>query len=242
MTDCDAAGKNIVTNQEAHAWVEYFDPVFSVWWILETTPANASLSPDIVYEETETEDTDDAEITPEEETFEQEEITESARPNASGGFSGTSGDSEEEEEPEEESEEFSDMSVTSGTDGVTALPEEKNSLPGWIRIPSVLILILAALPLQSHLRILRKRRLWNSGSPNETALHRWHQLMQIAVRLDLRLPRGLEELALKAKFSQHVLTSAELQQFEHVHQKLLPMIDNLPLYKKLILRMIFAIG
>ena len=51
MVDCRPEVKNIVTNQEAHAWVEYFDPVFSVWWILEATPINANLASEIEPEE-----------------------------------------------------------------------------------------------------------------------------------------------------------------------------------------------
>jgi hypothetical protein len=73
------------------------------------------------------------------------------------------------------------------------------------------------------------------------ALSRWNQLERLADLLKIRLPRELEELALKAKFSRHVLTEEELYQFERCRQQLQPVLKRQPWYRKLLLRCIYAV-
>ncbi len=240
MADCRTEGKNIVTNQEAHAWVEYFDPVFSVWWVLEATPINANPAAEIEPEESNTEDTDENDLPLEDESAEPAEITETVLPNTFEGTVGTSGTGDDEEEEEEEEEEYEDLSGFSDSTGEPVPTEEKEKIPAWVWLLSGLLLLLIAFPAQGYLRISRKQQLWNTGSPNERALHRWKQLHQLTGRLDLRFPRELEEIALKAKFSQHTITQEELYRFELYKQKLLPMIGRLPWYRKFLLRWIYA--
>lgn len=242
MVNCKSSSKNIVTNQEAHAWVEYFDPVFSVWWILETTPVNVTVVTENIPEETQDNSPENDEILPEEESSEPDQISPSV-PTDTAQNSITSSDtvSDEEEEDSEEEESVS-VSGNSGHTENTVSYEEKKQLPEWIWILFVLLTILAAVPIQSSLRIFRKRRLWNTGTPNETALNRWKQLQQITRRMKIRLPRELEESALKAKFSQHTLTAEELKQFDLFRQKVLTAIRKLPWCRRFLLRWIFAIG
>jgi len=240
MVDCQPEVKNIVTNQEAHAWVEYFDPVFSVWLVLEVTPIHANPASEIVSDESESEDsvTDDLPI--EEEAAESAEITETVLPNTFERNTGITDTEDEEEETEEDMEDSGIVWESSDTSEGTELPEEKNSVPGWIWFLAFALLPVTTVPVQRSVRIHRKRRLWNTGSPNEIALNRWKQLSRLAGQMNLRIPRELEELSMKAKFSQHTLTAEELRRYEAFRQQLFSKINLLPWYRKLILRWIYA--
>ncbi len=238
MVDCRPEVKNIVTNQEAHAWVEYFDPVFSVWWVLEATPINANPASEIVPEESEKDNTETLPI--EDESEEPAEITETVLPNTFEGSSGISEDSDEEEEDEEETEEWENAWESSDTTEEIVIPEEKNIIPGWIWLVAGTFLLLTTFLLQRYFRVYRKHKLWNTGTPNEMALNRWKQLYSLADQMHLRLPHELEELAMKAKFSQHILTVEELQRFELFRQQLLLAIERLPWYRKFLIRWIYA--
>ncbi len=240
MVDCRPEVKNIVTNQEAHAWVEYFDPVFSVWWVLEVTPINANPASEIEPEESENEVDQNGDLPLEEESADPAEITETVLPNTFEGTSGTTSDSEEEEETEEEIEEWGTSWNSSDNTDVIVLPEDQNKIPGWIWFTAAAVFLLIAFPLQRFLRIRWKRKLWNAGSSNEAALNRWKQLSRLAVQMNFRLPRELEEFALKARFSQHILTDEELHCFDLFRQKMFSVIDRLPWYKKFLIRWIYA--
>lgn len=242
MADCRTEGKNIVTNQEAHAWVEYFDPVFSVWWVLEATPIDANPALEVTPEETEVESSENSDLPLEEESAESAEITETVLPNSFAGNSGITASDEDEEDVEEETEEYENSSFLPDSTEETVLPEENIRIPGWIWPLSMLLLLLIAFPAQRYLRLHRKQRLWNTGTPNETALNRWKQLRQLTALLNVRFPHELEELALKAKYSQHTITREELQRFELFRQKILPLTGRLPWYRRFVLRWIYAVG
>ena len=143
---------------------------------------------------------------------------------------------------EEETEEYENSSFLPDSTEETVLPEENIRIPGWIWPLSMLLLLLIAFPAQRYLRLHRKQRLWNTGTPNETALNRWKQLRQLTALLNVRFPHELEELALKAKYSQHTITREELQRFELFRQKILPLTGRLPWYRRFVLRWIYAVG
>lgn len=241
MINCQSGEKNIVTNQEAHAWVEYFDPVFSVWWILDATPMNVEEISEIVFEQTDSNDNESEDNTFEYDDAAPTETEETVVHDLYEGFSGSTASGILEEEEEEEEESAVSLWDDSAETGNTVLPEEENRIPGWICVSAVLVLLLTAFPVQGYLRIQRKRRLWNTGTPNAMALSRWNQLERLAELLKIRLPRELEELALKAKFSRHVLTEEELYQFERCRQQLQPVLKRQPWYRKLLLRCIYAV-
>ena len=56
-----------------------------------------------------------------------------------------------------------------------------------------------------------------------------------------QIVKTLEDLALKARFSQHTLTSEELYRFEQFRTQILTTADGLPWYRKIWLRWILAI-
>lgn len=80
----------------------------------------------------------------------------------------------------------------------------------------LLWLALAAVTMLSQQRLrLRWRQRWlRSGSANERAAKAWRYTRYLARLRRQQPPEALQELALKARFSQHTLTEEELAQFE----------------------------
>lgn len=111
-------------------------------------------------------------------------------------------------------------------------------IPGWL---VALLLFPAAAIGQAEVRIARKRQLWNQGNPNEKAIARWKQSQQLCRRLYMRMPENVEYVAQKACFSQHTLTREELMQFELFRREAKDRLKTLPGYRRLLLRLIFAI-
>lgn len=259
MAPCLAYEKTLVTNQAAHAWVEYYDSDDGVWRILESTPADALVPTESVADEEpdETEETEAAgETEPEEteetsgtnetdnetpaaddpsETFSRNETDEWKSPSPgtdSGGNGGTSGGT---------------SNGTSGGDSAGTAPPEKKPfvMPDWVkklgRILLTGLLTAAAVTGQAYLRIRYRYWKWYRGTPNEMALERRRQLERMARRVGLNLPDELEELALKAKFSQHILTREELYRFERFRKQIQDTVSTQPWYRRLYLFLIHAI-
>ncbi len=82
-------------------------------------------------------------------------------------------------------------------------------------LPLLLILGIAILVLR-HTVILRKRQaLFQSQDRNQSMIEQWAHLEQL-VPWGAEIPDGMEQLALKARFSQHAITDRELQGFSLV--------------------------
>ena len=80
-------------------------------------------------------------------------------------------------------------------------------------LPWVVAAILPAVLLAGMLlRILRRRKLCR-GSPNRQALRRWQEALRLSRLLGETPPPELHALAQKARFSPHILTEAELEEF-----------------------------
>ena len=118
-------------------------------------------------------------------------------------------------------------------------------MPEWVkklgRILLTGLLTAAAVTGQAYLRIRYRYRKWYRGTPNEMALERRRQLDRMARRAGLNLPDELEELALKAKFSQHILTREELYRFERFRKQIQDTVSTQPWYRRLYLFLIHAI-
>ena len=95
--------------------------------------------------------------------------------------------------------------------------------------------------LQAYLRIFRKRRLWNGGKPNARTIWRWRQTRSIANLLGQDYPEELDDLAKKARFSQHEMQSEELEKFEEYRFTLDDRIVEKPWYYQFFLKWILAI-
>ena len=119
---------------------------------------------------------------------------------------------------------------------------EETSGPGLPPVFACILLIPAALWLQSALRIRRRRRQWQQGKPNRRALTRYAQLERMARLLKTGLPEEVEDLARKARFSQHTLTAEELRAFDRCCESLSGTFRKLPPLRRLLYRLVWAIG
>lgn len=117
--------------------------------------------------------------------------------------------------------------VQGAEDSLASTPQKE--LPGW---PLLLLL----LPLPELLRLLRRKgrkaRL-SKGSPNEQALQRWQLICRLSPLLSQPIPEGLEKLTLKARFSQHILTGEELDQYDAWFRSARQKQKTLPWYRQL---------
>lgn len=226
MVRCNPKTAVVVTNQDAHAWAEYYDSDAGAWRILEATPADSQdeeIEPTLIMPETEATleetqaETDDSDSEP----SEAEDTL--ARPTTS-------------------AEELPGMPPDS-----TGKPEgqdkEKESfrLPEWTKTVFKCLLFAACIPLQGYARICWKRRLWNLGRPNELTLTRWRQTRSLAKLLKQQYPEELDSLAYKAKFSQHRIQPEELQQFEDYRIALTELLCCKPWYHRIFFKWILAI-
>ena len=224
MVTCNADEYVVVTSQDAHAWVEYYDSGSGSWRILEATPADLQ-----------EEDTEAAPGTTAEETEPDVSVTEADT-------SVTESDQPEEPAAPDTPKQPTAQDDIHGSIENPAVSKEKFKLPEWIKTVFWVMLAVAVIPVQSQIRIGWKRKQWNRGNPNEKTIARWRQTRSLASMLKQPYPEDLDNLAQKANFSQHRIQSDELQMFEDYRDTLLEAIRNKPWYHRVLLRWIFAIA
>lgn len=250
MVSCPAGENTLVSSQSAHAWVEYYDADVSMWRLLEATPGDALITGEVIDKDNESAETETEVIEPDETEPVESEIHASGQ-NASGS-SGSSG-----KKPNSNASQSAGSGTGSGAQsgastgnaigdgdngsGGAVQTKEPFRIPGWVKKAVLILLALSLLPLQGYIRIAVRRRKWNSGTPNERAVTRWKQSKKMARFTKTRLPRLLNELAMKAKFSQHTITEEELDRFEQFRQQITEKTAVMPWYRKVILRWIFAV-
>ena len=226
MVSCGAESDVVVTNQDAHAWAEYYDSNSGIWRVLEATPADPDdEEPEATLTRPETETLPD-EMQAEAETSETESIDREELP--------TKPNNGQEEVPGT-TDDYSGNPLEQGKE------KEPFKVPEWIITSINLLLLAGCIPLQAYARIYWKRMLWNRGKPNESTMTRWRQTRSLAKLLKQPYPEELDNLAQKAKFSQHRIQPEELRQFEDYRQSLVAMVAEKPWHHRMIFKWIFAI-
>ncbi len=172
-----------VTAAQAHAWAEYFDPQLGIWRQLESTPASETGEAEGILPELTLPSSETAPQTGPEET-------EGPGPGIGTGTQAEPGDGD----------------GTTGTDP-TAAPAYSALL--WLAGLAVLAVSALQWPLRKLLHGLDCRR----GQPNRRALALWRQARRWGKAAGIPVPDRLEQLAQKAKYSQHTLTEEELAEF-----------------------------
>ncbi len=207
----------VVSSQDAHAWAEYYDS--GAWHILEATPADP-----------EDEETAPVTTVPETETTPEETQDKTEPP-------GTEPDESEDIPTKPPVGQDNLVSNTEGQDKEI----EPFKVPAWIKTIFRYLLLAACIPLQGYVRIYWIRSLWNRGKPNERTMTRWRQTRFLAKMLKQSYPEELENLALKAKFSQHRIQPEELQRFEDYRNSLIELVRSKPWYQRIGFKWILAI-
>ena len=96
------------------------------------------------------------------------------------------------------------------------------------------------LVLQWPVRLHLRRTLQRTGSMNARALKKWTHASRLAHLLKQPLPDSLTELALRAKFSQHTLTPADLEVFDTYLASSVAELRQKPWWQQLYFRLIWA--
>ena len=212
MLEAEAGRAVTVTEENAHAWAEYYEPNLGLWLPLEATPAEEppEYAPPLpVTAET----TAPTEEIPTETTEATETVVDATLPGESTA-------------PE----------VSAETMEIPKIDEPAPEFPVML----LLILLPLLLMLQRSARLALRRHRQHTGEPNRQALRRWQEAERLARILKECPPPELQELALKAKFSQYTLTEEELTQFDAFSQTCLRRMKQKPWYLGLIYQYIYA--
>ena len=204
MLDAVSGQTVAVTEEDAHAWAEYYEPNLGVWLPLEATPTDQSPDTAPMSPVTEPPPTESAPATEEPVTrpteIHNEPATEEVLPPVLPG------------EP---------------------VPENPVRWPLLLLLP----LLLAA---QRWIRLTWRSRRCRKGSPNHQALRHWQEAERLCRILKEVPPAALQELALKAKFSQYTLTDEELAQFDSHNQSCIRRMQKQPRWRQLLYRFVYA--
>ena len=222
MVHCNAGENVVVFNQDAHAWAEYYDIRSGVWRILEATPADL--------EENATEETSNP-MSEETQTKPVNSETESGNIEDESTDPSTS--------PEDTPGTPNDLPGNQDGQGGNQGPFQNLKWLGAV-FKGLLAVVIAL--LQRYIRLFWKRKQWTCGKPNEKTIARWRQTRQLAKLLKRPYPAELDTLAQKAKFSQHKIQPAELQQFEDYRQALRNVLCNQPWYQRFLFYWILVIS
>ena len=173
-----------VTEKNAHAWAEYYEPTLGVWLVLEATPSDMAAAQQPA-PETVPEATQEAAQPP---------SPEPTTPSPSAAAPS------------------SPQTPAASTPPQPDTPKQRTvgKILAVLFIPALLALTATA---QRSVRIHLRRRRQETARPNARGLAMWQETELLSRLLRQPSPEALETLAQKAKFSQHTLTAEELEQF-----------------------------
>lgn len=216
MLEAEAGQTITVTEENAHAWAEYYEPNLDAWIPLEATPASEL---------------------PEETDMPLAVATETTEPAKT-----TEAETEATELPTQTETVPTESTVSAIQDTLPTEPEQTEA-PVEIPVLTILFLpgLLLALAAQRALRLKLRRRRQRTGDPNRQALERWKEAVRLSRLLKESPTEELIVLAQKAKFSQHELTQEELQCFDSHNRTCLRRLKEKPGYMQLLYRYLYAV-
>ena len=193
LVDAEAGAWTDVTQDDAHAWVEYYRDDFG-WLVFDPTPAASAVDdePDEPARDTQNEpaDTNDAKT-------EESKNSEFSEDKQSSNALNNNEKSNSFEETKKEGE-----------------TQEKKTAAAWLLTVLWGALALTALIFGWRVAVLSARTAnFMRGSSNRRAVHYYRHIALLARLAKAEIPEELEQLAQKARFSQHKLTDGELRQF-----------------------------
>ena len=131
-----------------------------------------------------------------------------------------------------------------GNEGGAGQQEQRVDRSGMLKALNWVIGIAAGgllLTGQYALRLQLRRKKLKKGDPNRQALTRWRLVLRMAGITGNSVPEELEYLAEKAKFSQHILTEAEITKFDTWLEQAQTALSQKSGPVKLVLRLFWAV-
>ena len=222
LVEAKAGRRVAVPQKQAHAWVEYFDDETG-WTVLEATPGVGEEEPAPGPTEATTAPTE-ATTQPTDPSTEPTETTEE-----------TTAPTEETTLPgSTESQAATDPSETTGEPQGNFWNIESFLWIFWVILAGIGVWV------QYRVRLWLHRRYLKNGTPNQRALRLW-KWTRWRGRLAKEMPtERLRELTEKAKFSQHILTDEELEEYIRHLSLLSEKLKKKPIFIRWLLRLIFA--
>ncbi len=220
MTQGVAGQVVTVTAAEDHAWVEYYEPHLGLWIPLESTPGS------LEQQETEPDETQSTATEPRE--------TDPGEVESDG--------TRQTEAPQEDTRPLKgNTGGSSQNDGNEADGEAPRRDLRWLWGVGTAVAMVMGVAAQRALRLFLRRRRARRGRPNAKALALWREVRLWERATREPAPKGLEQLAQKAKYSQHTLTDRELAEFGEYLRTAREAAEGRPWYVRLACRWLWAL-
>ncbi|MBQ7345542.1 MAG: hypothetical protein IJW45_05720 [Oscillospiraceae bacterium] len=227
---------SIVRGTNAHAWVEYYTDGIG-WRVLEPTPDLGETPQVSTTAPTETDPTDPptTETDPTDPSTTEPSETDPTDPSTTAPS-----------DPEPTDPSGTTPTGSDPTEESTALedPQPAFSLPPWIGRTLLILLyvliVVAMVILQWYLRRRHKQRKLYRGKINAQALERYREARRLAKLTKSELPQTLHDLAEKARYSQHRLSTQELSQFDGFLRTQIKAMQKRNIFLRLCYRLICA--
>jgi len=216
------ANQTVVEQRHAHAWVEYLDDSRG-WVVLDPTP----LSEDPIPTEP-TKPSESTEPTVSTDPSESTEETEPTLPTESRG-------------PEPTADTLPVESTTQPDQIQPVAPMDWSWLWNTLKYVALGLSVIGVVAGQYFLRIGLRHRRRRKKTPNQKALDEWREVNRLSRLLRQPIPEELEELAEKAKFSQHTLTREEGQLFLQQIASYRTVLQSKNWFFRWVLKLVFAI-
>lgn len=204
-----AGESQLVTEDNAHAWVEYY--VSGMGWVpVDPTPPEA--------------------LSQETETVTEPEPEEPEEPEEPDGSDTPTPETPETPEKPETPDTTPSIPNEEGTSGTAAASTPVNLRWLWIlTLPGAVALLWLRRVLVLRSRLERCRK----GHPNRRALTLWRWLRHLSKADGIPLDESLYALAEKARFSQHTITDEELAVLEDARNRRMAALRTQPMKKRL---------
>ena len=200
-----------VTEKNAHAWAEYYEPTLGAWLVLEATPSDMAAAqqpaPETVPEATQ----EAAQSTPPEPTAPAPSAAAPSNP----------------------------QTPAASTPPQPDTPKQ-HTVGKILAVLFILALLALTATAQRSVRIHLRRRRQETARPNARGLAMWQETELLSRLLRQASPEALEALAQKAKFSQHTLTAEELEQFTAYLTDARHQLEQKPWYLRLVYMYLYA--
>lgn len=200
-----------VTEKNAHAWAEYYEPTLGVWLVLEATPSDMAAA---------------QQPTPETVPGATQEAAQPTSP--------------EPTTPPPATSPSHPQPPTESAPPQPDAPKQHN-VGKILAVLLALGMLVLVVTVQRSIRIRLRRGRQQIARPNARGLAMWQETEQLSRLLHRPPPETLEALAQKAKFSQHTLTAEELEQFTAYLTDARHRLEQKPLYLRLVYMYLYAV-